>query len=153
MKYVSTKPDGGVQITIGAPKEKIEQVLGKSLTQRQYEALIKKTCRGKNPSKIADSKIPKDREFRDAWVRYSKGITHDLNKAKDIQLERIRKKRANKFKQLDEEYLIALSLNQDVSTIQVKQKELRDITETVKNKTYNSIDELKADFPDQLKDD
>lgn len=101
---------------------------------------------------VEDADLP-DREFRDAWNITDGKIGHDLEKARTIQLNRIRLARAPKLAELDVKYMLAQE-KQDTNAIAdiVKQKEsLRDVTEPLKTATLNSIDDVKAAFPQELK--
>jgi len=103
---------------------------------------------------ISESDIPESRDFRAAWADESESSSVDLDtqKVADIILEDMRVKRKEKFKELDAEFIKALSINDQVKLDELKleQVRLRDITEPVKNKVVEplndvvSIEELKA---------
>jgi hypothetical protein len=56
---------------------------------------------------IEAHQIPTDRYFRNAWTDNGNAIEVDLNKAKDIQKDKLRKLRTPLLEQLDLEYLKA----------------------------------------------
>jgi hypothetical protein len=152
-KIVYTRPDGGLSIVVPAAKEKLEQQLG-VLSEAQYEKHVYDRSvppDAINPREIEDSEIPSDREFRNAWKDDSNSIGFDLDKAKDIQLERIRKAREPKLVELDKEFMLALEKGSDVSEIASKKQSLRDITEPLKALVPDNIDDIKNAFPGELK--
>jgi hypothetical protein len=152
-KLIYTRPDdGGVTIIIPASKSDLEKTRG-PLSEAQYEAIV----RGKsipanaiNVMEIIDVDIP-DREFRDAWKQNGSAITHDLEKAKNIQLEKIRAAREPKLVALDKEFMLALERGQSTTAIVAQKQALRDITEGLKNLDVKSIDDIKAAFPEELR--
>lgn len=87
-----------------------------------------------NPRYVEEADIPSSREFRNAWcdVTELSSIDIDCEKAKNIVLENIRKKREEAFKQLDQEFIMALEKGTDISDISNRKQSLRDITIPVK---------------------
>lgn len=69
-------------------------------------------------------------------------VTINLNKARDITKQRLRKERAPLLLQLDVDYIRAQELGGDVAPIVQRKQELRDITKAVDD-AY-TIDGLKA---------
>lgn len=92
-------------------------------------------------------------EFFDAWTHDGKEFGHDLEKAKAIQLDRIRAARTAKFAPLDIEFMQALEKGDTAaSAAVVAQKDtLRKITDSLKALTPTSIDDVIAAFPSELK--
>ena len=92
LKYLYTRPDGGVSIVGAAPKETLEQVLG-PLTDSQYEAhFLSRSIPvdAANLQRIPDDFVaPIDRTFRNAWEQVGTTINVNLAKARDIQERRI----------------------------------------------------------------
>lgn len=153
VRYVFTRVDGGVTVIHGMPKSDIEKMLG-TLTDEAYENHVYERSipkDAKNVAKITIDELP-DREFRDAWVHDGKFFDHDLDKAREIQLEKIRKAREPKLVELDKEFMIALETGAPSEEIVAKKKILRDITEPLKNAVLTSIDDVRKAFPDALKE-
>lgn len=103
-----------------------------------------------NPRVINESEIPPSREFRDAWEdQESKGIVHNLAKAKDIQLNRLREKRDSLFNKYDGLMNKANDLEdvQAQTEIKLKKQKLRDATEVLKALNPTSIEDIKAATP------
>ena len=154
IRYVFTRPDGGVSIIHGMPKSDIEKILGE-LTDEEYEAHVYERsipANAINVIKIALEDVPASREFRDAWTHDGKNFGHDLEKARAIQLERIRVARAPKLAALDIDYQKADEAG-DVDlkkTIASQKQHLRDITSTLKTKTLTSIEDVKDELPEEL---
>lgn len=97
---------------------------------------------GKEYRIIDASEIPNDRTFRNAW-KYDKGITVDLNKAKEIHKEKLRKKRKPLLDALDVEFLVALENSGSTEEIIARKKFLRDITKATEIENASSVEELK----------
>lgn len=73
------------------------------------------------------------------------GININLNKAKDITKERLRREREPLFQALDVQFQRALEENKDTAEIVAEKQRLRDITKLVD--TASTPDELKAIKP------
>lgn len=155
-KIAYTRADGGVSIVIPAPKEALEKVLG-PLTDEQYESHVRERsipADATNVMDVEDESFLIDREFRDAWTSDGKVITHDLEKARKIQLERIRAAREPKLATLDKEFMLAIEKGDEAkrSEIVASKQQLRDITEPLKALQPASIEDIKAAFPLQLRE-
>jgi hypothetical protein len=146
MRILYTRTDGNLSIVHAAKKEDIEKVLG-TLTQEEYEQHVwsrSVPADAINAVAISDDYVLPAREFRDAWAQDGAAVTHDLPKAKEIQLKRIRAAREPKFAQLDKEFMLALETGADTSKIIADKKVLRDATEALKNAEIESIEQLKG---------
>ncbi|MBA4259164.1 MAG: hypothetical protein C0446_08365 [Chitinophaga sp.] len=147
MKVVFTRPeDGGVTVVIAAPKEQLEKVLG-PLTEDQYRSHVLERSiptGALNVRTLSDSDIPSNREFRDAWVDVTQDskLNIDMQKAKQIALESMRKEREEKFKELDKQALRALETDSDLYLIQIKKQKLRDSTEALKAFPVSGVDDF-----------
>lgn len=140
MKIMYTDKDTGIlAIVVGAPKAHIERTLGKFLTDKEYDQMVLNTVPADalNVKEIQDEDVPSDRQFRDAWVDVTPDnkVNIDLNKAKAIQLDRLRKARNEALLTLDPLYIRALEQG-DVE----KQKDVID----QKNALRGATDALKA---------
>ena len=155
-KIAYTRADGGVSIVYPVAKEQIEKVLG-PLTEEQYEAHVRERSipsDALNVHDFNDESFLADREFRDAWVSDGKTISHDLEKARDIQLKRIRLAREPKLEALDKEFMLAVEKGDDSKRNEAAaaKQALRDITEPLKALVPTSIEDIKAAFPAELKE-
>lgn len=153
MRILYTRADGGLSVVNAAPKEMIEKVLG-ALTEDAYKAHVWERsipADAINAMEIPDDYPLPDREFRNAWKQNGKEVTHDLEKAREIQLEKIRRAREPKFAELDKEFMIALESGVASEEIVARKKALRDITEPLKKAVLTSIEDVKRAFPDELK--
>ena len=155
-----TNASGGVSVIHPAAKEDLETTLG-VLTDEQYSnrVLADNLREGVITAEtqlyeVDDSSLP-DREFRNAWILEDGSITHDLEKARAIQLERIRLAREPKLAELDQQYMLSLEQGNTTAIAEiVSQKQvLRDITEPLKVAELTSIEDVKEAFPDVLKAD
>ena len=100
---------------------------------------------------VNQSDIPLDRTFRDSWKinitnsKLKKGsIKIDLEKAKEIWKEKLRKDRKLIFESLDLEVIKKLEDGKDTSVITEKKQKLRDITNHSRFDKVQSVEELKT---------
>ncbi len=93
--------------------------------------------------RIADDATPTDRTYRDAWVDDGKSISHDMPKAREIHVARLRKERAPLLDELDRLWSRANGQNnaKEAARIEVQRQALRDLPSVEHAKT---IEELKA---------
>lgn len=85
---------------------------------------------GANILFVDESDIPQDRTFRDAWTHDGRGITHDMDKCREIHKDRLRQLRAPQLAALDVEYQRA-DERQDIAAkqrISAQKQALRDVT-------------------------
>lgn len=94
---------------------------------------------------ISENDIPDDRVFRDSWVLDGGNISHDMDKARDIQMNRIREKRDAALKALDIETMKGVD-------VQDEKQILRDIPQTFDLSTASTVNELKSLWPEGLND-
>ncbi len=99
---------------------------------------------------IDKSTLPTEREFRDAWTHDGQKFGHDFNKARDIQLLRLRIIRDALLYKYDGLQSRANDLQDKATLIDIKTKkqQLRDATEGLKSLAIKSIDEIKKATPD-----
>lgn len=98
---------------------------------------------------VADTDMPKDRTFRDAWRYGDDGIYHDIETAKTIWRNKWRAARTPLLAKLDIEMLQALGVGDSakVAEIEAKKQALRDVTQTA---LPDDIEGIKAVWPDIL---
>lgn len=136
-KIIYTRPDGGLSVIVPATKKSLEKSLG-SLTDAEYEAHVRERSipdDAVTERSIKPEDMPVDREFRNAWcdVTPESRIDIDCTKAKDIQLEKMRRERDELFEPLDKEFMLALEKGQDTKAIAAKKEALRNATDPLKN--------------------
>lgn len=97
------------------------------------------------------SDLPQDVYFREAWeadlTKSKVKVSVNLEKAKEIHLNAIRKARETVFNKLDIEFQRALETGADTSVIISKKQTLRDITKDPKILNAKTIEDLKAFWP------
>lgn len=73
----------------------------------------------------------------------------DMQKAREIWRNKIRSQRAEEFKQLDTEYMIADESGDDAkkNAVIVRKKQLRDAPEDPRIDAANTVEELKKAWP------
>lgn len=146
MKKIIYTLGGILNIVIPSKKSDIEKVIG-PLSQEEYEAHVMERSipdGAVNVRSINDNDIPNSRVFRDAWcdVTPETSIDIDCSKAKDVVLNAVRAKRADKFKPLDDQFMLALENGEDTSKIKAEKQKLRDLTNPIKLiKTENKFND------------
>ena len=153
MRILYTRVDGGLSVVNAAPKEHLERVLG-VLTDEAYKAHVWERSVPKdaaNAVEIDDAYQLPDREFRNAWKQDAKTVVHDLEKARKLQLDKIRLAREPKLVELDKEFMLALEKGESTTAIVAKKQRLRDITKPLKDAVLASIEDVRRAFPDELK--
>jgi hypothetical protein len=101
------------------------------------------------PYKIVDSLEIEDSYFNAYEFNEDTGAEVNIEKAKQIHLDKFRAARAPKLASLDVQYMKAIEVEDSVaaSAIAVAKQELRDIT---KLPLPNTLPEIKATWPDIL---
>lgn len=98
--------------------------------------------------------IPSDRTFRNAWTdeHDTPTVDIDLDKAKEIHLNRIREERNKELEKTDKEFVVALSKGLDTTEITEKKQELRDIPQEFEATVSKceTVEELKSCWPEDL---
>jgi hypothetical protein len=144
MKYLYKRPDNSVAIIVGAPKASLEKELG-PLTDEQYAEVIKRSAPPEAEGRfITEADYPPSlREFRDAWCDVAPGTQIDIDaaKAKDIQLEHLRKERDALLAETDVAMTRALEGGdeKEIAEIKATRQALRDATEALKALTVTGI--------------
>lgn len=106
---------------------------------------------------IKEPSLPKDRVFRNAWKVDSKtkSLDIDMDKAKELHIDRLRMLRAKQMKKLDIEFMRAVELNdveKKTEIARLKQK-LRNMPETHTMDDISDPDTLKMSKPSYLEGD
>jgi hypothetical protein len=108
--------------------------------EEAYKFILAKDC-PEGAQEITE--MPEDRYFREAW-RIGYGIVSvDMEKARQVHMEVIRKERDKKLKALDVEQLKGVD-------VQGEKQTLRDIPQTFDLSTAQTPEELKALWPAEL---
>jgi len=158
MKFIRKNEEDTVSITSAAPKYNIERLLGRELTDIEYEDFVlERHGFTRNDVKImpSDWVPPSDRTYRGAWdIENSKeGIKVDMPKAREIQKNELRKLRAPLLAKLDIEYQMADEVGDTAKKASIAQqkKALRDVTDDISISNASTVDELKKAVPLVLK--
>lgn len=98
-------------------------------------------------STVLPSALPKDRAFRQAWVKVGNNVDVDMPKARTIHMNRIRVARDAELERLDKESM--LNMEQGVNNAQtlVDKQKLRDIPQTFDLEQFATPDELQVAWP------
>lgn len=94
---------------------------------------------------IDDSGLPDDRYFRSAWKHDDGIVSIDMDKARNIHMDKIRKARDAALEVLDVETLKGID-------VQKEKQVLRDLPQTVDLTKADTPDELRAIWPEEIKD-
>lgn len=136
--------DGTVSIMIPALNTSlsIEEIAAKDVPEGLSYRIVDKSI------------IPTDREFRNAWTDDFPGpqLDVDMNKARDIWMDKIRVQRNKKLKELDTSFMLALESGDTVAqgNIAAEKQVLRDIPQTFDLTIAVSPAALKALWPAEL---
>ena len=128
-KVILYEHEGGIAVSIPAPDVDIKTVIARDIPQ------------GCDYKVVDRAKLPEDRTFRGAWTIDCKV---DMDKAKEIWLDKIRTARNERLKELDIEWMKAVENgeNKEASNIVAVKQSLRDVTERAdihKCKTTTSL--------------
>lgn len=142
-RVVYTRPeDGGVSIVCPCEGYGIDFVIAKCIPQGvSYEV-------------IDEESIPKDRTFRNAWVRDggSVPVRVDMPKARAIHRDRLRSLRTPLLEALDVQLMKAIELGQTqpIAVIRDEKQALRDVTDDPAIEQAQTPEELKSVLPAAL---
>lgn len=103
---------------------------------------------------VEDKDIPADRTFRNAWTVKAGRVIHDMKKARNLHRDKMRVARGPKLAALDAEYQRADEKGDTAAkaVIAVKKQTLRDVTKHPDIERAATPDQLKAVWPDNLKE-
>jgi hypothetical protein len=162
MKYIAytRASDGGVSVVY--PAININDPVGFN-EDDAFERSLKKDVPkdALNVMILSKDEIPFTREFRDAWEINDGKIFEELEKSRDIKLEKVRREREILFKDADAnfnrelEHLVSFMLDaleenyasyrsDDILRAISQRQAIRDMTEPTKNAT--SVDELRGEI-------
>lgn len=99
---------------------------------------------------ISNDMLPVDRTYRAAWVDVAGVIAHDMNKARDIHRDLIRRARVPKLATLDAAYMRATEEGSDIAKIVEAKNVLRDLPADSAIDAAQTIEQLKSFWPEDL---
>ena len=103
--------------------------------------------------KIVDvTDIPTDRTFRGAWVHDGEKFDHDMDKARQIHLTRIRHDRTEYLGKLDRDWNRAHGQGKTAEAQQIEdeRQRMRDVPTTIPLDQATTVEELKGMWPTGL---
>jgi hypothetical protein len=150
-KIIYTRPDGGVSVV--SPAKNINDPLTFTEDDRIQRALKFLPPEATNVQVVDEASLPTDRTFRNGWEKTGSGVAVNMNKARDIHRDNMRRARAPKLVDLDVRYLRADELGDlaEKQRIATAKQDLRDVTAAPAIDAVQSPDELKAVWPACLK--
>lgn len=150
MRFMYTRPDGGVSIGSAVPKEDVERHVG-PLTEENYMAFVLGKSLPKGVKQVLiladDWAAPESRHFRNAWKISDEGhVEVDMERARDIQRDHIRAERAPQFTKLDVEMVQAMGRDDKaaLADVEARKQALRDAPAHDALKAAATPDELAA---------
>ena len=133
-RIIFRENNGAIKIVIPAPK---------ALQAINIETIANKASKGL-PWRIIDkSELPMTREFREAWRDINNSIQIDMIKARELHMDRIRKARNIRLKELDIEQLKG-------NDVQLQKQVLRDIPQVFDLSSEDTAEKLKLRWPEEL---
>ncbi len=102
--------------------------------------------------RVEASDIPADRTYRNAWRHDGEKFFHDIEHAKQIHLDKVRRARTAALTELDRDWMKATG-QEDQKTakaIEAKRQALRDAPQTLDLSAVKTVEELKAIWPADL---
>lgn len=138
MKTILHNTSDGVSITCISPDITIEEYCQQYLNGETHYI------------ELAEDSIYPDSYFQEAWKFEDFVVSIDINKAKEIQLNKFRTARIPILKKLDVDFMRAVEVGDTElqKEIAAKKQSLRDITNT---DLPNTPEEIKSAWPDILK--
>lgn len=130
-KLIAYQTDNGVAIVVPTGAISLNSVI------------LKDVPNGVNYKIIEPLDLPEDEYFRDAWI-FDDGVKVDLNKAKEIHKNIIRKVRSQLLEELDIQFQRALESGKDTSKIVSQKNSLRDATNNPSIEKAKTLEELKS---------
>lgn len=98
--------------------------------------------------RISPAELPSDREFRNAWRDEGAAIGHDMAKARELRLAKLRRERVGQLEQLDRDWMRAMGQKRsaDADDIEAQRQALRDMPTRVQPllDAAQTVEELKA---------
>ena len=88
--------------------------------------------------------VPADRAFRSAWQFNGSAVEIDMDKAREVQREVIRRERTPRLEALDVAFMRALESGEAVAAITAEKDALRAVTEDPRIDAVVTPEELKA---------
>lgn len=106
-----------------------------------------------DPRIVDASEIPTDRTFRNAWIAAEGKVGYDMDRAREIHKDNLRKLRAPKLAALDVQYMVADEVGDGELKAQViaDKQALRDVTDDPAITKAKTVEELKAILPEALR--
>lgn len=101
---------------------------------------------------IRESDVPLDRSYRNAWKLDSDKIIHDMEKAKEIHLDKVRRARTAQLGELDKDWTQAMGQGDagKAAEVEAQRQALRDAPQTLDLSKAATIEDLKATWPEGL---
>jgi hypothetical protein len=95
---------------------------------------------------ISDADIPADRTYRNAWTDDGSVIRHDMPKARDLHIQRVRRARGLRLEDLDAKWMRASGQKKqnEADEIESQRQTLRDLPMTLKVEEAQTIEDLKG---------
>ena len=148
--FLLKRADGGVSIMVAEDDTTCEAEIAKWSPEMQAEIV------GHEPLKL--EAVPQDRYFRNAWTHVVPGravgqVEVDMDKARDIHRDVLRRQRAPLLAEADVGYVKADEAGDEPKKAEVRayKQALRDVPQDPRIDAAQTPEELKAIVPDVLR--
>ena len=123
---------------------------GAAIEKKAWDALPSEAI---NPRFVDESEIPINRTFRNAWRDTGATVDHDMMKARELHKNRLRELREQKFVLINRAQSTALSKGDaaEAARLETELQKLRDVTANPAIEAAQTVDELRAVWPEVLK--
>lgn len=144
MRHILIRDDGGISVAPPSEEVSLERVLEIWPELNPGRSILR-------VEQVEDDQIPADRTFRDAW-RHSPetGVRHCIDAAKEILKDRMRTRRAERFDEMRVTVERSVLEGRDLSAVSAWAQDLRDVTKHPDLEAAQTVEELKAVWPEVL---
>ncbi len=158
-RFVISMNDGSVAVMEIIPQPRVRRNGRTVMVMSKPDAEIarwpeKERAKVVSVKEINEGDIPTSRDFRDAWKLSGNRIDHDMGKAREIHMKRIRRERNRRLRELDVETIKAVGSGMiGARDVEAKKQALRDVPQHVEGqlKQAATVADLKVIWPDELK--
>lgn len=149
--FIVNRSDGGISVLRIKGNADVQEEIAKLAVSGGWQ---KKGWTVIGSSEVDDATIPAPKStarlFRNSWIEHNgASVVHDMIKAREIHMARIREERDKELKRLDIEYIRADEQNNvaEKTRLASEKQTLRDLPQTFDLSSALDVDQLKALWP------
>lgn len=149
-RLLFTRADGGLSVFAAAPDTRLDGETEEECLVRLMPMVVPADAAAPRIVDIGD--LPSGTGFRDAWRDNGVSVQVDMERAREMHMDRIRKSRDTALKALDIDYMRTLEQGDTAAqqAIASEKQRLRDIPETFDLGVHATPESLAAAWPDGL---